>query len=361
MPITANKGEWSELYVLFKLLADQKLHAGNAQLQRLETCYPVLQVLRDEVRNAQRSRLTYTPSADLVVLSEDGVEFARIPTTQFLEQTQKLFAAIQQGVGSFEIPQQAEFLERIHCEKIKAKSDDKSDIHVVLHDHRTGMRPKLGFSIKSEMGSAPTLLNASAATVITYSVDGECSETLAENINVIDGNNKLFARIAALYDHQLSLVKPTIANSNFANNLRMIDSHFPQMLSTMLLGAYRHQDMDLVNALERLQQQNPLHYARSGHDFYGYKLRSFLTAIALGMLPGSIWQGNYDATGGYIVVKADGELVCFHLYDRNLLEEYLLHNTKFETPSLSRYHAGQLYRNAQGEWCFDLVVQIRFK
>ena len=47
--ITANKGEWSELYVLFKLLGEKKVHAGDGNLNKLEAYYPVLKVLRDEL------------------------------------------------------------------------------------------------------------------------------------------------------------------------------------------------------------------------------------------------------------------------------------------------------------------------
>ena len=34
--ITGNKGEWSEIYALFKLLGDKKLHPGNSEIKKLE-------------------------------------------------------------------------------------------------------------------------------------------------------------------------------------------------------------------------------------------------------------------------------------------------------------------------------------
>ena len=48
--ITANKGEWSELYVLFKLLGEKKIHAGDGQLNKLEIYYPIISILRDELK-----------------------------------------------------------------------------------------------------------------------------------------------------------------------------------------------------------------------------------------------------------------------------------------------------------------------
>lgn len=41
--ITANKGEWSELYALFKLLCDGELSAGDENLNKINNLiYPVI-------------------------------------------------------------------------------------------------------------------------------------------------------------------------------------------------------------------------------------------------------------------------------------------------------------------------------
>ena len=34
--ITGNKGEWSEIYTLFKLLGDKQLFLGNKDIEKLE-------------------------------------------------------------------------------------------------------------------------------------------------------------------------------------------------------------------------------------------------------------------------------------------------------------------------------------
>ena len=57
-----------------------------------------------------------------------------------------------------------------------------------------------------------------------------------------------------------------------------------------------------------------------------------MTIIALGMMPASQWKGKYEATGGYIIVKEDGDILCYHIYNRNEFREYLYNNTKFDTP-----------------------------
>ena len=47
--ITGNKGEWSEIYALFKLLGDKQLFLGNKDIEKLEgLVYPIIKILRSE-------------------------------------------------------------------------------------------------------------------------------------------------------------------------------------------------------------------------------------------------------------------------------------------------------------------------
>jgi type II restriction enzyme len=44
--ITGNKGEWSEIYALFKILGEQKLFAGDADLNKVENLfYPIIKII----------------------------------------------------------------------------------------------------------------------------------------------------------------------------------------------------------------------------------------------------------------------------------------------------------------------------
>ena len=76
-------------------------------------------------------------------------------------------------------------------------------------------------------------------------------------------------------------------------------------------------------------------------------------------MPSVIWTGQLDATGGYLVVKEDGEIICYHIYNRNEFENYLLNNTKLETASSTRHDFGKIYRE-NGNLYFRLNLQIRF-
>lgn len=108
--------------------------------------------------------------------------------------------------------------------------------------------------------------------------------------------------------------------------------------------------------------KNPFGF--TGNDivaFYEHKMKVLLLDAALGMTPSKEWKGRYDANGGYLVVRKDGEIVCYHFYNRNDVEDYLYHNTRFERGSRTRHNFGSLFREEDGHVYIRLNLQIRFK
>ena len=67
-------------------------------------------------------------------------------------------------------------------------------------------------------------------------------------------------------------------------------------------------------------------------NFYEYKIKRLLVDAALGMKAGKLWSGNYSATGGYIAVMQNGDLVCYHIYNWNDFQTYLFIHTKIDYP-----------------------------
>lgn len=116
----------------------------------------------------------------------------------------------------------------------------------------------------------------------------------------------------------------------------------------------------MKDLVEQISKDNPLAFdLGENHAFYHYKIKRFLTDIALGMMPSKVWTGELDATGGYLVVKDDGEVLCYQLYNRNDFEDYLLNNTKLETASSSRHNFGSIYNEGDKQF-IKLNLQIRF-
>src|SRR5690606_7495139 len=96
------------------------------------------------------------------------------------------------------------------------------------------------------------------------------------------------------------------ASSIFGNNLILIDSVMPEILAEILLLFFTSGHSKLVDLVNEISISNPLEYnLETNHPFYSYKIKRFLTDIALGMMPSKMWTGELDATGGYLVVKED--------------------------------------------------------
>ena len=93
---------------------------------------------------------------------------------------------------------------------------------------------------------------------------------------------------------------------------------------------------------------------------YEYKFKKFLCSCALGMTPSKQWDGLDEANGGYIIVKADGEILAYHIYNRDAFEKYLLDNTVLERASTTRHDFMSLYEE-DGKMFIKLNLQVRFK
>lgn len=362
MPLSKNKGEWSELYTLFRLLGEGKVHAGDANMNKLELYYPIINIIREETQ--RNGRLEYKPDSNtqIVVIDENGVEFARIPMREFLEQSQKLLHTITTTkAAAFSAIDAESFMARIGCTSVTASSHDKTDIHIVIHDLRTNMTPELGFSIKSQLGSPATLLNATQPTNIEYKVVGyNLTDDEIASINDIDDH---LPRIQAILDKGCSIEYHDIPHETFKNNLIFIDSMMPQFVALCLLyNSLPTATTTIEETVKLVAETNPFHFkGKSVKTFYEHKMKSFLLDTALGMTPATEWDGRYDANGGYLVVRKDGEIVCYHFYNRNDVEDYLYNNTRFERGSRSRHKFGSLYRGTDGDVYIKLNLQIRFK
>ncbi len=356
--ITGNKGEWSEIYAMFKLLGDKELHPGNSEIKKLENLvYPILRILRTEVNG----NFEYSIDDDIVVISGNQEVF-RIPISEFQKRAKYLLREIKSNSGTFSVPEIEEFMNSINCLSLKASSSAKTDITIVVHDQRTGLQPSLGFSIKSQLGNPSTLLNAGETTNFIFKiVDAKINQKEIDEINTISSRSKIKDRILEIKNKGGKFEFVKTQRTIFSNNLILIDSLLPQILSNIVLVFYSSSHSNTEDLVKLTEDENPLKFDKTDkHLFYSYKIKRFLTDIALGMMPSKVWTGEYDATGGYLIVKADGEILCYHIYNKNEFENYLLANTKLETASSSRHGFGEIYAENE-QLYFKLNLQIRFK
>ncbi len=356
-----NKGEWSEPYVFLKLLEEGVLYAADSDLNKISDIhYPIIKILREECGQS----MEYLTGDEVVIKSGlEGQPILRLSLDEFKQRSLMLLEKIQQSpgkAGSFVIPETESFLKEIKIEKVKSDSKNKRDITIVVHDSITGLKPTLGFSIKSQLGSPATLLNPSGSTNFIYQVSGV--RLSLEQIQGINTMKRVKNRIDAIKSMGGHLDYIDTQRDVLALNMQIVDSKLPEIFGHLLLKYYSTAGIAALEPLVKLiTDENPCNYCTEhGHPFYRYKVKKFLVEVALGMVPTGVWKGAYDATGGYIVVRSDGEVLCYHIYNRNEFEEYLVKNTRFDSPTQSRYKYGKLYEE-NGEVYLKLCLQIRFK
>jgi hypothetical protein len=372
--LVGNKGEWSEVYVLIKLLGDGGIYAGDGCLNKVEEVfYPILQILRSQ----KKGDTTYNLVKNLIFVVNDHEEI-KIEKRIFEENAVKLFEAIKKGKGSsFQIPLLEEFLSVVKCSQLKAESASKSDIKIVIYDSITSSQHLLGFSIKSKLGGNSTIFNSANGTNFIFEINNLKKEDV-EIINSLvvvkqkkDGSKKespnIRARLSEIIKRKGQFKFIDVEGDVFRNNLILISEYMPAILGEMVVRYYSSDLTSTFDLYEVLYKDNPLNYdynplvkdSKSSHDFYSYKIKKFLVECSLGMVSSKVWNGKHDATGGYIVVKENGETLCYHLYNRNNFEDFLLKNTYLDTPSTTKFTFGSVFIE-EDKFYIKLNLQIKY-
>ena len=356
MTLKGNKGEWSELYAFFKLLADGRLYCGDGNLNRYDDrFYPILEIFRDDAMNRNAYKVQTAKNNILIAGETCNIE---IPQEIFRKEAHKLLEYIKNMNESTDFSYIEPFMEMIDSHTVKAKSSDKADIRIVIHNLHTGSKPELGYSIKSRLGADSTLINSNKdGTNFIFKVD-RIAQKQVDEFNSLDKFKKKFDYLESI---NALISYSGVANEILHNNLTLLDLGIESIIATGLLDYYSGKGRTLADITEHITQIDPLLIAsRTDQPMYAYKVKQFLLAFALGMTSSKPWYGNFHANGGYIVVKEDGDVVCYHFFDRNDLEDYLFYNTRFETPSTTRHEFGNIYKE-QDEFFVKLNLQIRFK
>ncbi|WP_394992244.1 HpaII family restriction endonuclease [Streptococcus alactolyticus] len=301
----------------------------DENLEKVEkSFYVILSAIKQEgAINKEYKRIEFT---NKVLLLVNNLECIEIPYEEFEFFSQIVLESIKSGKGTFEIPEIEPFLQKIKITKIKASNDSKKDIIFKTHDDFTGAEPIIGFSIKSYIGNKPTLLNASGATKVQYKLSRPLSTYEVEFLHNINTRTKIKDRVEYIKDKGVLLDFDSMINETFNRNLQMVDYRMPEILGNLFLESYFVEGKSISDVVDKYCDE-----FSEDKEIIIHKVKDLLVAVALGMEPNTKWTGLEDANGGYIVVKDDGEVLCYHIYDRNKLRNYLFRNTKFDSPSSS--------------------------
>ena len=351
-----NIGEWSEAYALAYLLVHGGAFAGDSDQQPIPTQFhKVLKVklsglleqdnLEYVINDAQVSRV----SGEIISTIASRSSIEDFLTAMLLEFHSK------RPRGTFTLESGVDFLNLIQKNQISAGSNQNvSDLDLTLVDEESGSpTPRIGFNIKSQIGGRSTLLNASGSTNFTYKILNNSAE--AESVLPVFRHGKHTQNLQALYAAGYRLEFYCMKSDTFQNSLTLIDMLFPQHLAKILLESYLSGEDDFERVVsacfpeDQISSRQPL-----------FKIKEFLGAIAMGLRPSKIWDGDNSRFSGIIVVKPDGDLVFYYLDTRKNFEQYLFKNVAFERPSTTRHKYGSIF-SENGENFLSLNLQIRFK
>ena len=358
MKKTKNKGEWTELLVFIKLLAEQKLHLSDKDLNQKIDFFNVSKIT---TRNLD---LDFFIINDKTIKAVDGLsgEHQLIDITDILNEQSlnTITQAIGNGKGTFTIPEFEVIQKTLGFNVIKGgTSRQKSDIVLDISNEEISKENE-GFGIKSYLGSKPTLLNASGNTNFIFEVQGIDSSKMDE-INQISNRTKLKDRIKYIEDLGGSLVYIGAEKETMEHNLKISDSCMPKIVGHLLLSFYKKRISKLSDIIHEVHQvgklNNEINYGEK--EVLEIKVKRLLMDILLGFFAGKKWNGEYLANGT-IVMKKTGDCVGFHIIDAKSLKNYLYENIRLDTPSTTRHRFGKVYREKNGKLFFKLNLQLRF-
>lgn len=342
-----NVGEWSESYVLLKLLAEPLLPTCDDNIAPLDNAYETVREII--ITDSSGVKLPYRPlSKYSCAPNAEGKMW--ISAAEIKSELPKIIAELSSkhnSKGAFPMPRIQRLYSLLGLQSVKQNSSSKIDIELAL-DSSGPQKPPEGYSIKSQLGSPGQLLNASKHTNVGFAIQGPIDE-IYRRFNtkplryqrVLESLIKDFGEIR--FEKNWS--------ETFHENLRDCDEGFPTFFANLVLEKYKSISQipisELVNKTST--RQEVLRREK--------QVKRLLRAAALGMVPSKRWDGQLQGYGGYLIVTKQGEVLRLPMKNQNSFESYLYKNTYFDTPSRER----RIDPDASGAaTTFYLCASIRF-
>jgi len=368
--LSGNAGEFSEAYVVARLLVDGMVPVIDSKEKRSGAFIRIHGIKRTERDNKcvyiQRGDSDYNCTVNEVTMPARSYVTVSELTSKLLDEikTGKADPSRKATQLTFYCPSAEALLGELFLSGLKAKSGEKSDLELSIRDlfSVNGVRDA-GFTIKSMLGSAPSLTN-SGATIFRYKVSCE-NLAMLDDLVISDISGKpLIRKLMNLAGFRYDFLG--VESEAYADNLRMIDTLFAPMLAAALFQSYQVVGGRFASIFEDGRFLGKLREVCGADDnlpFFIHKFKDFLKQSALGMQPKKRWEGSNDVTGGALIVQPDGQVVCLCTDRDSDFRDYLFENCHFETPS-SGDGASKLCavrKDESGNFLIRLSLQIRFK
>ncbi len=377
-----NIGEWSEMYIFFKLMSDRKVYVADKDMNRLKDVFlNIISIIREENKGKEYRYFT----GDVVKITLNGEEVATVDSSRFTDNVKKVWdMIISKKDTTFSDQEVIDFLSSIFIQNISSPAQKKSeffggtaDIVLDTMDYRSGVNQIMGFSCKSDIDAAATLFNASGDnTNFEYEIVGNFDD---EKMNAFNGmfhevTKKGVTKYEVATGDRMRYLKECGVDLRFVNPVKDVarqnlvrcgGMEMPKILGGMLKYYYFECGAASVGVEDAIKYLADTDYVGYGfddlYDTYRVKIANLLYAMFTGLRFSKPWSGRSDVSGGYIVVKRDGDVVAFHSCIADEFKDFLIDKLKFEGPSCSRHKYMEIYKKDDGKYYLKLALQFRFK
>ena len=356
MAFEATKREWCELYTFFRLLTEGKVTLGTAKAKKGEIDWPIAMIQREEHDGTR----CYYIEKEMVRIKGENSEKS-VPREDFGIVADLILQAVKSS-SEDEVTSPdgvEEFLDEVAIFDLEAKTEDRTDFYIAFWHPEA---PLSGFSVRSRLGAMNPLLDGGRAANLKLEQSGVKFATPTVNkINALpESPNEVSERMMLIERLGGVLKYSDVADRVFRSNLLMIDLHFPRVLTEMIRIMHLDGISRISELTEVIKQMNPLKIKDeliNKHCFYEFKIKQFLMALALGMRPAKIYNGQDSAVEGILLVGGNGEVLCYHKSERQVFADFLYQNTRFEKGSVDKDKYGFLEKE-NGVYYFRLNVKI---
>lgn len=241
----------------------------------------------------------------------------------------------------------------LHLDRLGSKSENYDLILEIIRG--VDQSPTvLGFSIKSELGSPWTLLNASMQTNFIFELEHDYANPI--ELELPNDEKSVNKNVADLlksgWKFKFIGIHPSrTGEPHFYRNLADISPEFPKYLSDAVLmfyGTTLNNYAQIIDAVAR-KSGDPEHVYELFDDFMIRKIQ--------GMVAGTPYVEPRIPLGGVISVKPDGSVRSGTLLDYRQIAKEVSSELKFERPD-RRNKFGSL-ELISGAVCFKLNLQLR--
>lgn len=355
---TGNRGEWSELYALASLLSDGKLNIANEDLSKENNYYEIARIITSSESEDKQVYQIENEEEVILLDPETGKEdvIKRIVVRNKIGEFLKEIIKGSRGNRAFSSRIGSYIKKNLKLKRLSATSTQRADFIIEAYEPKFQRVIESGYSIKSQLGAASTLFNASQATNINYHIKG----LKRQDVDLINKLKSCRGRVRKIYELGGGLVFNGTKNDVFRLNLMLVDGYFPKILADALIIYYLSDKRSMDGVIKELAKiKNEELQIEDMTTYLTNNFKKFLFYSALGMVAKKPWDGIAISTGGVIIIKRNGEVVGYTPYNINLFQDYLLKSTKFDSPDSQRNRYGTIYEES-GNYYMNLNFQIRF-